>query len=146
MGACSKNAQSGGIRGRGSGGGCAESQSVRSTPDTPAAVALDMAPDGDADGAGGMPLAGGIFGPGGARGMKEQWPWASGDCHGGSYLSDNSLSALLRSLQSQPAGAGPTAPEDRGQRSLGSLASDKDLCLRKRSAWLVRQEAGVILC
>jgi ATP-dependent Zn protease len=71
--------------------------------------------EADSLGSRGMPLAGGIFGPGGAAGMREQWPWASGDCHGGSYLSDNSLSALLRSLQSQTPSNTQTAPEDRGR-------------------------------
>ena len=41
----------------------------------------------------GMMSGPGIFGPGGVRGMQPQGPWTSGDCHGGSYLSEGSVSA-----------------------------------------------------
>jgi cell division protease FtsH len=45
----------------------------------------------------GMISGPGIFGPGGVRGMQEQGPWMSSDCHGGSYLSESSVSAVLNS-------------------------------------------------
>jgi cell division protease FtsH len=47
----------------------------------------------------GMLTGPGIFGPGGVRGMEEQGPWATGMCHGGSYLSESSVSTLLSSYQ-----------------------------------------------
>ena len=43
----------------------------------------------------GIATGGGIFGPGGVQGMEQNGPWAVGDCHGGSYLSEPGVNALL---------------------------------------------------
>jgi ATP-dependent Zn protease len=50
--------------------------------------------EADSLGSRGALTGGGVFGPGGVQGMQP-WPWTSGDCHGGSYLSEPGLSALL---------------------------------------------------
>ena len=57
---------------------------------------------------------GGIFGPGGVRGMTA-WPWTAGDCHGGSYLSERTVSLLLEQLQYA---AGDLAPGPEQPRRL----------------------------
>ena len=66
----------------------------------------------------GMVTGGGIFGPGGVQGMQgmsPSGPWATGDCHGGSYLSEQGVNALLSVWRESASGSWP-APE--GRRSL----------------------------
>ena len=45
----------------------------------------------------GITTGGGIFGPGGAQGMAQAGPWAAGECHGGAYLSEPAVNAVLSS-------------------------------------------------
>jgi ATP-dependent Zn protease len=50
--------------------------------------------EADSLGSRGALTGGGVFGPGGVQGMQPG-PWATGGCHGGLYLSDSGVSALL---------------------------------------------------
>ncbi|MGO9659902.1 MAG: AAA family ATPase, partial [Acidimicrobiales bacterium] len=68
--------------------------------------------EADSLGSRGSLTGGGVFGPGGVQGM-EPWPWASGDCHGGSYLSDSSMGALLANWNANRATDASSAPEGR---------------------------------
>jgi cell division protease FtsH len=74
----------------------------------------------------GMMSGPGVFGPGGVRGMDEG-PWVSSDCHGGSYLSESSVSAVLnshlRAAQAQKASIpdGRRGARDRGMM-MGGMA------------------------
>ena len=77
--------------------------------------------EADSLGSRGSLTPGGVFGPGGVQGM-EPWPWTSGDCHGGSYLSDSSLGALLANWSENRPTAGSSGPEGRrGVRDRGMV-------------------------
>ncbi len=69
----------------------------------------------------GMISGPGIFGPGGVRGMEQQGPWMSSDCHGGSYLSEGSVSALLSSYQAAQANKSSIPDGRRGARDRGMM-------------------------
>ncbi|HXW79668.1 MAG TPA: AAA family ATPase [Acidimicrobiales bacterium] len=70
----------------------------------------------------GMISGPGVFGPGGVRGMQEQGPWVSGDCHGGSYLSESSVSALLTEYQKTMQRERVSVPDGRrGVRDRGMM-------------------------
>ena len=70
----------------------------------------------------GMLSGPGVFGPGGVRGMQQQGPWVSGDCHGGSYLSESSVSALLTSYQMAMQAERASLPDGRrGVRDHGMM-------------------------
>jgi len=58
---------------------------------------------------------GGIFGPGGAGGMSVPTLWSEGGCHGGAYLSEPAVNALLSSWRDASASSGPEPP--RGARN-----------------------------
>jgi ATP-dependent Zn protease len=68
--------------------------------------------EADSLGSRGALAGGGIFGPGGVRGMQPS-PWAVGDCHGGCYLSDGSVNAVIESHRSVPAPDRSSGPEGR---------------------------------
>jgi cell division protease FtsH len=61
----------------------------------------------------GMLSGPGIFGPGGVRGMEERGPWETGMCHGGSYLSESSVSSLLSSYQMSMQAQRSSVPDGR---------------------------------
>jgi cell division protease FtsH len=70
----------------------------------------------------GMISGPGVFGPGGVRGMQEQGPWMTSDCHGGSYLSESSVSALLSSYQVASQADRSSVPDGRrGARDRGMM-------------------------
>ena len=70
----------------------------------------------------GMMSGPGVFGPGGVRGMEQQGPWMTGDCHGGSYLSESSVSALLTSYQAAAQAERSSIPDGRrGARDRGMM-------------------------
>jgi cell division protease FtsH len=69
----------------------------------------------------GMMSGPGVFGPGGVRGMQEQGPWATSGCHGGSYLSDSSVTALLSSFQAAQAERSSIPDGRRGTRDRGMM-------------------------
>ncbi len=70
----------------------------------------------------GMMSGPGIFGPGGVRGMQPQGPWTSGDCHGGSYLSEGSVSVLLTEYQKAVQNERTSVPDGRrGARDRGMM-------------------------
>ncbi len=68
--------------------------------------------EADSLGSRGALSGGGVFGPGGVQGMQS-WPWTSGDCHGGSYLSESTLSALLTEWNTNRPPDGSSGPEGR---------------------------------
>jgi cell division protease FtsH len=70
----------------------------------------------------GMMSGPGVFGPGGVRGMEEQGPWVSGNCHGGCYLSESSVSTLLTSYQMAAQADRASIPDGRrGTRDRGMM-------------------------
>ncbi len=70
----------------------------------------------------GMMSGPGVFGPGGVRGMQQQGPWMTSDCHGGSYLSESSVSALLTSYQMAGQADRSSVPDGRrGARDRGMM-------------------------
>ncbi len=70
----------------------------------------------------GMMSGPGIFGPGGVRGMQQQGPWVSSDCHGGSYLSESSVSAVLNSYLMAAQAQKASIPDGRrGARDRGMM-------------------------
>jgi cell division protease FtsH len=70
----------------------------------------------------GMMSGPGVFGPGGVRGMQQQGPWMTSDCHGGSYLSESSVSALLTSYQMAAQADRSSVPDGRrGARDRGMM-------------------------
>ena len=77
--------------------------------------------EADSLGSRGALTGGGVFGPGGVQGMQP-WPWTSGDCHGGSYLSDSSVSALFANCTHNYAPDGSSGPQGRrGARDRGMV-------------------------
>ena len=60
----------------------------------------------------GIATGGGIFGPGGVQGMEQSGPWAVGGCHGGAYLSEPGVNALLAAWRHRVADV-VEVPEDR---------------------------------
>lgn len=56
----------------------------------------------------GLGAGGGIFGPGGVQGMEQAGPWAANSCHGGVYLSDPGVNAVLSSWCGAAASQSPS--------------------------------------
>jgi cell division protease FtsH len=70
----------------------------------------------------GMMSGPGVFGPGGVRGMQQQGPWMSSDCHGGAYLSESSVSAVLNSYLMAAQAQKASIPDGRrGARDRGMM-------------------------
>jgi cell division protease FtsH len=68
----------------------------------------------------GVVTGGGIFGPGGVQGMSEPGLWAVGGCHGGAYLSEPGVNALLNSWRQAVSDAAPEARRWRDRMFVGA--------------------------
>ncbi|HTW06103.1 MAG TPA: AAA family ATPase [Acidimicrobiales bacterium] len=80
--------------------------------------------EADALGSRGALAGGGIFGPGGlgGAGRAQPAPWASGDCHGGCYLSESTVNALINEQRAARSPQPSSAPESpRRRRDLGMV-------------------------